>query len=108
MEIITPMPIEEYTGNSSLSLTFCGGTSLTMYSAGDAPQDKGQCDLQLAPGKAIVIGRQEGGKLEYLDPAYQSTQIMPDSAQRVVGTCGDKNKDNWVSRGHFTLRGSSQ
>lgn len=124
MGIITPEPTELNTGNSSLSLTFSGGTGLslrigdTLPNGGqevlspcfvaDTPFLDRQCVLELAPQKVLVIGRQEGGKLEYLDPAFESTQIIPNSDQRVVGTCGDAKKDNWVSRGHFTLKGSSK
>jgi hypothetical protein len=59
--------------------------------------------LELAPCELVVIGRQEGGRLSYLDPCFTPTQIVPDSGRTVL-----KNSENdiYVSRGHFTLRAS--
>ena len=53
----------------------------------------------------MVIGRQEGGEIEYLDPRYHPTQLLPNSSQRVVTSIG-RGADICVSRGHFMLKGS--
>ncbi len=51
-----------------------------------------------------MIGRQEGGQIEYLDPRFRPTQIVPDSRQRVLK---QHDSDDYVSRGHFMLRACS-
>src|SRR5262245_15088110 len=56
--------------------------------------------LQLKPNEAMVIGRQEGGELEYLDPRFAPTQIVPNTGQKVVKSYRD-GPDIYVSRGHF-------
>lgn len=59
--------------------------------------------LDLAPWQLVVVGRQEGGRLSYLDPSYLPTQMAPDSGRSVLKNSGS---DMYVSRGHFTLRAS--
>ena len=61
--------------------------------------------VQLQPDQSVVIGRQEGGRIEYLDPSYCPTQMLPNSSERVVATEARGN-DKFVSRGHFLLRGA--
>jgi hypothetical protein len=61
--------------------------------------------LGLTHGKGIVIGRQEGGSTEYLDPRFRPTQRLPMASQRVV-VDARQGIDTSVSRGHFTLVGS--
>jgi hypothetical protein len=61
--------------------------------------------LGLAYGKGVVIGRQEGGGTEYLDPRFRPTQRMPGTSQRVIVNVY-RHSDTFVSRGHFTLIGS--
>jgi hypothetical protein len=60
--------------------------------------------LQLQPQDSVVVGRQNGGSLEYLDPAYQPTQFEPTGGQPVLRGI---DRDICVSRGHFMLRGSA-
>lgn len=54
----------------------------------------------------MIVGRQEGRKLDYLDPAYRPTQVVPDTGQSVLLSEG-KGDDIYVSRGHFMLRGAA-
>jgi hypothetical protein len=61
--------------------------------------------LGLAQGKGMVIGRQEGGGTEYLDPRFRPTQRLPGNCQGVVVNAF-RGIDSTVSRGHFTLIGS--
>ena len=87
-------------GVSSASLSICDGTWL------DGPDTKTEDYLLgLAHGKGLVIGRQEGGGTEYLDPRFPPTQRMPGTSQRVV-VDAHRHSDTFVSRGHFTLIGS--
>lgn len=87
-------------GVSSASLSICDGTWL------DGPDTKTEeYRLGLAHGKGLVIGRQEGGGTDYLDPRFRPTQRMPGTKQRVV-VDGHRHSDTFVSRGHFTLIGS--
>ena len=60
--------------------------------------------LGLTHGHGIVIGRQEGGRTEYLDPRFCPTQQLPGSGQRIV-VDARQGEDTLVSRGHFTLVG---
>jgi hypothetical protein len=55
----------------------------------------------------VVIGRQEGGEIEYLDPRYMPTRVLPDTNVMVVRRDGSVS-DTWVSRGHFLLRASTE
>jgi hypothetical protein len=63
-----------------------------------------QTRLQLQPQDTVVVGRQNGGSLEYLDPAYQPTRFEPTGGQPVLRGI---DQDICVSRGHFMLRGSA-
>src|SRR5271170_7862910 len=104
---IEPVPHGDWDNGSSLSLSIVEGPSLNLWSAATVIEGKTkeELSLQLQPDQAVVIGRQEGGQIEYLDPRYQPTQMLPNSSRRVV-TSFDRGKDRCVSRGHFMLRGS--
>jgi hypothetical protein len=62
--------------------------------------------LQLDPDRPVVIGRQEEGIPPYLDPAYQSTRLVPGTGQSVVQS-SSQGRDVYVSRAHFMLRGNA-
>jgi hypothetical protein len=84
----------------------CGNLSIFDGTLYDGPfKETKDLPLVLAHGEQILIGRQEGGETEYLDPRYQPTQQMPGTQQRIVINPRD-GKDTAVSRGHFTLLGS--
>ena len=104
---IVPLP-REGASSASLSVTVVDGAPLSMWSTAPAMegQTKGELTVQLKPDQSVVVGRQEGGRIEYLDPSYQPTQMLPKSSERVVATA-DKGSDICVSRGHFMLRGSA-
>jgi hypothetical protein len=70
-------------------------------------ETKSELVLQLQADEVVVIGRQEGGQIEYLDPSYRPTQMLPNSNERVVTSFG-RGSDLCVSRGHFMLRGAVQ
>lgn len=87
-------------GISSVDLLIYDGTLC------DLPNQETQAhSLALAHGGRIVIGRQEGGGTDYLDPHYRPTQRMPGTQQRIVINSSE-GRDRCVSRGHFTLVGS--
>jgi hypothetical protein len=52
----------------------------------------------------VIVGRQEGRRVHYLDPAYLPTQVVPETGQSVL-LSGGQGDDVYVSRGHFMLRG---
>lgn len=52
----------------------------------------------------MIVGRQEGRRIEYLDPAYRPTRVVPETGQTVLMS-GGEGDDVYVSRGHFMLRG---
>jgi hypothetical protein len=58
--------------------------------------------LFLRPGRPAVVGRQRGGEVPYLDPAYTPTDLLPDTGQSVLTRTGFH--DMAVSRGHFLLQ----
>ena len=89
---------------SSGHLAVLSGGGLTVWSAEGSVDTAGE--LQLSPDRPAIIGRQEGGEIEYLDPAYQPTQMVPETGQSVVTSAG-QGADIYVSRGHFMLRGSA-
>ena len=104
---IAPIPHEDLAEGSHLSVSVVAGPNLSLWSiATDRSCDTDtEFKFQIQPDQAVVIGRQQGGRIEYLDERYQPTQLVPNSAQRVVGS-HDKVADNRVSRGHFMLRDS--
>lgn len=104
---IAPLP-RETASSASLSVTVVDGAPLSMWSTAPATEGKtkGELSVQLQPDQSVVIGRQEGGRIEYLDPSYQPTQMLPHLSERVVATV-DRGSDIGVSRGHFMLRGSA-
>jgi hypothetical protein len=103
----TPLPHEDWAGSSSLSISIVEGPAINLWSTVTAAggETKAEFRLQLQPDQSVVIGRQEGGEIEYLDPRYHPTQMLPNSTRRVVTTV-NKGTDICVSRGHFMLRGS--
>lgn len=73
---------------------------------GTVPNPHPELALGLAPGQFVVVGRaQPHHTVPYLDPAFRSTTLLPDSNQSVLH--GDHPHDICVSRAHFTLRGAS-
>jgi hypothetical protein len=79
-----------------------GHLTSTIPDAGTSPRVR----LCLAPGRSVVVGRaDEHHHVPYLDPAYQSTTVVPGTGQTVLRFDG-REKDTHVSRSHFTLRGS--
>src|SRR5262249_27402831 len=91
--------IEILTGDTSVSLTAHDGD--TLFEPGPRVR------LQLDPDRPVVIGRQQDGVPEYLDPAYRTTRIVPGTGQAVVQS-SRVGPDTWVSRGHFMLRGGAR
>jgi hypothetical protein len=105
---------------SHCSVTFLSPHSLSVWTCPKTAVDSGITDttfdgtvpravpelaLGLAPGKLVVVGRAAPDHtVPYLDPAYRSTTLLPDSNQSVLH--GNDPTDIWVSRAHFTLRGA--
>ena len=80
------------------------GPVVNVWSAPDTlmgGDTQGEVKVQLQPNKPIVIGRQQGGQIDYLDPQYQPTPMMPGSVHPILNSSG---KDGTVSRGHFMLK----
>jgi hypothetical protein len=104
---IAPLPHDDLAGCTSLSVSIVEGAALNLWSIATATEGKTkeELKLQLQPDQSVVIGRQEGGEIEYLDPRYQPTQMLPNSSQRVI-TSVSKGNNVSVSRGHFMLKSS--
>lgn len=107
---MNPTETEEDAGLSHASLSFSGGGGLTMWCA-PATSCEGRTAAEtmvaLHPDRPVVVGRQQGGEVPYLDPHYLPTRVVPDSGQTVLKGDGDE-RDRCVSRGHFMLRAGSE
>lgn len=98
-------PHEPEFGNDSIAKISVSGGGLTLWGTVEtAGEPWRQVQLRLDPQTHVIVGRQEGGRIPYMDPNYRSTQIGP-SGQSVLTSCGH-GIDRCVSRGHFMLRGS--
>jgi hypothetical protein len=98
---MSPPVVEE--GLSHASLSFEGGGRLTLWADPTTTRDfnpAADTRLALSPERPIVVGRQDGGEVPYLDPAYQPTPIVPGTDRAVIGR---GERDICVSRGHFLL-----
>ncbi|HYT88833.1 MAG TPA: hypothetical protein VEL76_09005 [Gemmataceae bacterium] len=115
LHVPLPFPVTDPPNHESeepvsfAGLSFEGG-GLTLWcdpgtTMVESPQSEIQ--LQLQPGKPVVIGRQQGGRVPYLDPAYTPTRVLPDTNRSVLTMAGD-GKDITVSRGHFLLRATAE
>jgi hypothetical protein len=102
-----PGPENDTSSEGSLcTLSSAGGTALTLWSLPSSrltPDANIQVLLKLAPDAPIVIGRANGGNIEYLDPSYVPSPIMPGTGTTILQH-GGAQIDLAVSRGHFMLR----
>ncbi len=94
------IPHEEPLRTDFSSVTL-SGTGTVVWSAVDLTPGPEGLSARLRPGCPLVIGRQEGGEIEYLDPNFRPTRLAPDSSRTILS--GSTEKDGWVSRGHFML-----
>ena len=90
--------MELLSGGSAVSVSGCSGSTI--------PETESSVQLQLDPDRPVVIGRQDHGIPPYLDPAYQSTRLVPGTGQPVVRLFSE-GRDILVSRAHFMLRGNA-
>lgn len=99
----------EFDGNRSYaSLCIESGPAVTLWSAGRTENDPAaETSIKLYPDQCAVIGRQQGGENEYLDPQFSPTRLVPGTGQSVLTNHGH-GYDTAVSRGHFTLRGAGR
>jgi hypothetical protein len=100
-------PGEDTGGGSSCTIVPEGGPGLTIWSVpGVRCSAKTGLEilLQLSPDAPVIIGRQDGGEIEYLDPRYVPSPIMPGS-RRTILRQDNQQQNMYVSRGHFMLRG---
>jgi hypothetical protein len=99
---VIPPHVPEFSHESLAEISVTGG-GLTLWSTAEtAPELGPKTTLRMEPRAPVIIGRQEGGRVPYMDPHYRSTQIGPDG-QSVLTSCGE-GLDLCVSRGHFMLR----
>ena len=107
---VAPAEVGDWVGTSHASVTFDGGAAVTLWSAPGATlagDTETETQLLLQPDRPVVIGRQQGGEVPYLDPSYTPTHVVSDSGQSVLTQAG-QGSDRYVSRGHFLLRGSAE
>lgn len=91
---------------SSASVAIESGGGVTLWGTGSTVgEPAAETKIELQPDQCAVIGRQEGGENEYLDPRFSPTQMVPNTGQKVVAHA-QSGPDLYVSRGHFTLRGA--
>src|SRR5438105_939503 len=93
-------------GLSAVSVLIESGAPITLWSgATTSAETAAQTTLQLERNQHVVIGRQQGGEIEYLDPRFRPTRIVPATGQLILK---QHASDDWVSRGHFMLRAGAQ
>src|SRR5262245_21736893 len=91
--------------SSSCTIISDGGLGVTLWAvpgARTAAAPGSEVRLQLSPDAPAIIGRQDGGEIEYLDPRYVPSPIMP-GARRTILQRDGREQDLYVSRGHFML-----
>lgn len=91
---------------SICTISSAGGRGLTLWSLPTArvsPDERIQAKLKIAPDGPVVIGRANGGEIEYLDPKYVPSPIMPGTGTTILQH-GGAGSDITVSRGHFMLK----
>jgi hypothetical protein len=88
-------------GLSSGSLVIESGPPVTLWPKGTttSPESAAETKLEFRGDQHIVIGRQEGGEVPYLDSRFRPTQMVPDTRQSVLRRRGS-GADNYVSRFH--------
>jgi hypothetical protein len=100
------VPAKDWAFRSWLTMTVAEGVVLTWREGTPARAElKGEVRLQVETNQPVVIGRQNGGETEYLDPLYRPTPNMPTSGQPIV-TSAWGEKDRLVSRAHFMIKAS--
>ena len=99
--------LDEDVSLSRLSMSFPGRSmvDLTCTLPAVETDPEGGYTLLLSDKNLAIVGRQEGGRIEYLDPHFQPTRTAPGTSRPVVNS-GTDPFDLCVSRGHFTLKGS--
>src|SRR5881409_2876645 len=101
-------PIRALPDDSDSCASFCtihssGGMGVTVWSLPErVSAEKLEVRLQLSPERPVIVGRQNGGEVPYLDPAYVSTPIVPGTGKTILKKDG-AGADTYVSRGHFQL-----
>jgi len=93
--------------DTSVTLSIVGRSGLSVWSLKETSvpdKTKAQVQLCLQPGSIAVIGKQQGGHIEYLDSRYVPTPLLPDSSGSILTL---SEMDQYVSRGHFMLKRTS-
>ena len=84
----------------SLSVVSGNDAGLSLWSlAPEAPGRHSAMRLTVDPGEPVIVGRQSGGRIPYLDESYRSTNIAPGGTRVAQGNDLDGN----VSRAHFMV-----
>ncbi len=110
---VEPWLPAEFPGPETDPPSFCtiestGGLGATLWSLPTAHVSKAnhEVQLQLSPESHVIIGRKDGGEIDYLDPRYVPSSIVPGTGKTVLQH-GGAAQDRFVSRGHFMLCGHS-
>ena len=94
---------EDDAPSSRVGLSVISGTGLTLWSSGGEVETRREGEMLVPHGRPAIVGRSEGRPIEYLDPAYVPTTLVPGTNQTVL-TNGGQGDDRMVSRGHFMLQ----
>ena len=89
---------------SSCTFSALSGDSIFIWTT-SGESETSTCDLtvSLEPGRPIIIGRAHNHEVEYLDPVYRPTAILPTSGQCVLHATS-REQNSYLSRGHFMLK----
>ena len=103
---VPPHPLIDWDDGpiSDGSLSVLSGIGVTLWCVLDPGQDtQPEYYLRLTHDRPAIVGRAEGREIEYLDPAYRPTTVVPGTGQPILRS-GGQGEDRYVSRGHFMLR----
>lgn len=103
---VIPPHVPEFGNESFVEISVTGGGLTLIGPVETDPATWPVVQFRLSPDAYVIIGRQEGGRIPYMDPRFRSTQIGP-SGQSILTSYGH-GIDLCVSRGHFMLRGAAQ
>src|SRR5579885_2862469 len=76
-----PPAADDSVSLSHVSISFTGGGVTVWSDPGTTRtgQTAAETLLALRPERPVVIGRQQGGEVPYLDPHYVPTHVLPES-----------------------------
>jgi|GEM_PF-2835142 len=97
---------DQDSGNLSIvGLELIKGSPINLWSVNGLDPSQKDVSLELTDGMPIILGRQQGGSIDYLDEKYTPTMIMPNGKPILKGS---GNNDLAISRAHLMMKRHSK